>query len=100
MNFVKIIVNGLITTWRYKMNYLEKMYGSKTTQGVIKDKDKNPNRVLGGLRGQGSDHYSMLGEDGMEREVPTRAYVQGLEEKLRAQDLRIEMLEKKVRKLS
>jgi hypothetical protein len=80
------------------MNYLEKMYGSKTPQGVIKD--KNPNRVLGGLRGQGSDHYSMLGEDGMEREVPTRAYVQGLEEKLRAQDLRIEMLEKKVRKLS
>lgn len=80
------------------MNYLEKMYGSKTPQGVVKD--KNPNRVLGGLRGQGSDHYSMLGEDGMEREVPTRAYVQGLEEKLRAQDLRIEMLEKKVRKLS
>lgn len=80
------------------MNYLEKMYGSKTTQGVVKD--KNPNRVLGGLRGQGSDHYSVLGEDGMEREVPTRAYVQGLEEKLRAQDLRIEMLEKKVRKLS
>ena len=80
------------------MNYLEKMYGSKTAQGVIKD--KNPNRVLGGLRGQGSDHYSVLGEDGMEREVPTRAYVQGLEEKLRAQDIRIEMLEKKVRKLS
>jgi hypothetical protein len=80
------------------MNYLEKMYGSKTPQGVVKD--KNPNRVLGGLRGQGSDHYSVLGEDGMEREVPTRAYVQGLEEKLRAQDLRIEMLEKKVRKLS
>ena len=80
------------------MNYLEKMYGSKTPQGVVKD--KNPNRVLGGLRGQGSDHYSVLGEDGMEREVPTRAYVQGLEEKLRAQNLRIEMLEKKVRKLS
>ena len=80
------------------MNYLEKMYGSKTPKGVVKD--KNPNRVLGGLRGQGSDHYSVLGEDGMEREVPTRAYVQGLEEKLRAQDLRIEMLEKKVRKLS
>jgi len=80
------------------MNYLEKMYGSKTPQGVVKD--KNPNRVLGGLRGQGSDHYSVLGEDGMERQVPTRAYVQGLEEKLRAQDLRIEMLEKKVRKLS
>lgn len=80
------------------MSYLSQMYGSKMPHNTVKE--KNPNRVLGGLKGHGVDHYSMLGEDGMERQVPTRAYVQGLEEKVRHQDARIDVLEKQIRRLS
>lgn len=80
------------------MSYLSQMYGAKTPQGIAKD--KNPNRVLGGLKGHGADHYSILGEDGSERQVPTRAYVQGLEEKVRQQDARLAVLEKQIRKLN
>jgi len=76
--------------------FIRSMY-ARTTPSVS---EKNPNRVLGGLKGHGADHYSVLGEDGTQREVPTRAYVQGLEEKIRAQDTRILTLEKKVRKFS
>jgi hypothetical protein len=81
------------------MNYLNNMYGrnsvpQKTTV------EKNPNRVLGGLKGAGTDTYTMLGEDGQEKHVPTKAYVQGLEEKLRKQDTRLAMLEKQQRRLN
>tara|TARA_B100000902_G_scaffold219918_1_gene208872 strand:- start:832 stop:1062 length:231 start_codon:yes stop_codon:yes gene_type:complete len=62
--------------------------------------EKNPNRVLGGLKGQGVNSFSMLGEDGIEKEIPTQAYVQALEEKLRTQDSRIAVLEKQIRRLS
>jgi|TARA_B100000035_G_scaffold100917_1_gene85599 hypothetical protein len=62
--------------------------------------DKNPNRVLGGLKGQGVNSFSMLGEDGIEKEIPTQAYVQALEEKLRTQDTRIAVLEKQIRRLT
>lgn len=74
------------------------MYGGKTTPSP--ESNKNSNRVLGGLRGQGADHYSILGEDGVERSVPTQKYVQGLEQKIREQDTRISVLEKRLRSLS
>jgi len=77
------------------MSFLNDMYARR--QAVAKQ--KNPNRVLGGLKGHGADHYSMLGEDGTERQVPTRAYVQGLEEKIRTMDSRIQILEKQLRKV-
>jgi len=80
------------------MSYLNKMYGAKTPQGIVND--KNPNRVLGGLKGAGVDAYTMLGEDGQEKQVPTKAYVQGLEEKVRQQDSRLAVLEKQIRRLS
>jgi len=80
------------------MNYLHNMYSGKTQQDSAHE--KNPNRVLGGLKGHGVDHYSVLGEDGSERKVPTQAYVQGLEEKVRRQDARISVLEKQVRRLA
>lgn len=76
------------------MNYLSRMYGAKQT---APQSEKNTNRVLGGLRGQGADHYSILGEDGVERSVPTQKYVQSLEQKLREQDVRLLSLEKKIR---
>lgn len=71
------------------------MYGSQ--KNLDNTYQKNTNRVLGGLRGQGADHYSMLGEDGIERSVPTQKYVQSLEQKIREQDLRISILEKKIK---
>lgn len=80
------------------MSYLHDMYGRNIQPATTQD--KNSNRVLGGLRGQGADHYSILGEDGVERTVPTQKYVQGLEQKIREQDTRMSVLEKRVRSLS
>jgi len=80
-------------------NFLKSMYARK--QAAHKAvQEKNPNRVLGGLKGHGADHYSILGEDGMDRQVPTRAYVQGLEEKIRKLEERISEQDKRIRKLS
>ncbi len=75
------------------MSYLNRMYGGNRPASHT----KNTNRVLGGLRGQGADHYSVLGEDGVERNVPTQKYVQSLEQKIREQDLRLATLERKMR---
>jgi hypothetical protein len=80
------------------MSYLHNMYGRKIQPATTQD--KNANRVLGGLRGQGADHYSILGEDGVERNVPTQKYVQSLEQKIREQDTRMSVLEKRMRSLS
>jgi hypothetical protein len=80
------------------MSYLNKMYGAQTPQGVVRD--KNPNRVLGGLKGAGVDTFTMLGEDGMEKRIPTEAYVKGLEEKVRQQDARLAVLEKQIRRIN
>jgi hypothetical protein len=41
----------------------------------------------------------MLGEDGTEREVPTRSYVQGLEDKMRKLEERINVQERQIKKL-
>ena len=79
------------------MSYITNMYGGQPT--VQNKNDKNPNRVLGGLRGQGVDTYSILGEDGQEKHIPTKAYVQGLEEKIKQQDSRLAILEKQLRRL-
>ena len=74
------------------------MYNSKLPQ--VSTNDKNPNRVLGGLKGAGVNAYTMLGEDGTEKMVPTQAYVQALEEKVKQQDARLAMLEKQIRRLN
>ena len=81
-----------------KSNFISSMYARTKMQ--IPANDKNPNRVLGGLKGQGVNSFSMLGEDGIEKEIPTQAYVQALEEKLRTQDTRIAVLEKQIRRLT
>jgi hypothetical protein len=71
------------------------MYGqaSKNTQPSI---DKNPNRVAGGLKAQGADHFEMLGEDGNIQKIPTQRYVQSLEEQSRKQRAAITVLERKL----
>lgn len=60
-------------------NFISTMY-SRTTAKQVTKADKNPNRVLGGLKGQGVNSFTMLGEDGVEKHIPTQAYVQALEE--------------------
>ena len=77
------------------MNYLNKMYGrqSKNTQPST---DKNPNRVTGGLKAQGVDTITMLGEDGSSRELPTLEYVRSLEEQSKKQRAAITVLERKL----
>tara|TARA_Y100000389_G_scaffold196688_1_gene230052 strand:- start:241 stop:489 length:249 start_codon:yes stop_codon:yes gene_type:complete len=79
------------------MSLIRSMYARVQSPAAVKD--KNPNRVLGGLKGHGADHYSMLGEDGTEREVPTRSYVQGLEDKMRKLEERINVQERQIKKL-
>jgi len=81
------------------MSYINKMYGgNKQPQPAAIE--KNPNRVMGGLRGQGVDSYKMLGEDGFEKEIPTQRYVRSLEDKLKAQSAVIESLQKQINRLS
>jgi hypothetical protein len=77
---------------KYSMSYLNKMYGSRPQQST--ESNKNPNRVMGGLRAQGVDSYKILGEDGVEKEIPTQSYVRALEDKLRKLDARLTYVEK------
>jgi hypothetical protein len=77
------------------MSYLNKMYGRNKPQ-QSQSSDKNPNRVSGGLKAQGGDHFTMLGEDGMEQQIPTQRYVQSLEEQSRKQRAAITVLERKL----
>jgi len=80
------------------MSYVKSMYGAATS--VAHSIEKNPNRVAGGLRAHGSDHYVMLGEDGSEQKIPSQKYVQALEEKLRLQDVKLSILEKKLKSVN
>jgi hypothetical protein len=77
------------------MSYLTKMYG-RNPSAIEQKSEKNPNRVAGGLRAQGVDTFTMLGEDGMEKRIPTHAYVQSLEEQIRKQRAAIDILERKL----
>ena len=78
------------------MNYLAKMY-SRSKQAVeSSSSDKNPNRVSGGLKAQGGDHFTMIAENGLEQQIPTQRYVQSLEEQSRKQRAAITVLERKL----
>lgn len=57
------------------------MYGAKKKSPI--DEEKNPNRVVGGLKGQGADSFKMLDEHGVEKLIPSQAYVRGLEEQIK-----------------
>ena len=78
------------------MNYLNRMYGRNQTPALQSSPDKNPNRVSGGLKAQGSDHFTMIAENGMEQQIPTQRYVQSLEEQSRKQRAAITVLERKL----
>jgi len=78
------------------MNYLSKMYGRNKPDQTQSLSNKNPNRVTGGLRAQGVDTVTMLGEDGSQMEVPSLQYVRSLEEQSKKQRAALNVLERKV----
>lgn len=75
------------------MNYLHKMYGRKNNQSSAYE--KNPNRVAGGLKAQGADHYTLVAEDGFEKQIPSHKYVQTLEDQQKKMRAAIEVLQRK-----
>ena len=77
-------------------NYLAKMYGRSQPTVESSSSDKNPNRVSGGLKAQGGDHFTMIAENGLEQQIPTQRYVQSLEEQSRKQRAAITVLERKL----
>ena len=85
---------------------ISRMYGANAKNKVTDENNKNPNRVLGGLRGHGADSFNMMDSAGREKQVATTAYVQGIEEKLRKlaglvneQDVKIRRLSKNAKKM-
>lgn len=78
------------------MTYLNKMYGRKTQAPIQSLPEKNPNRVTGGLRAQGVDRFTMVAEDGSQKEIPTLEYVRSLEEQSRKQRAALDILERKL----
>ena len=71
------------------------MYGRNRQAPTQSSSDKNPNRVSGGLKGQGVDHIVMVSEDGSENQIPTQRYVQSLEDQIRKQRAAMTVLERK-----
>tara|TARA_R110002072_G_scaffold69362_1_gene168162 strand:+ start:237 stop:518 length:282 start_codon:yes stop_codon:yes gene_type:complete len=80
-------------------NFIKTMYAARH-QPKSAIQEKNPNRVLGGLKGQGVDSFTMLGEDGQERQIPTQAYVNGIEHKLRKLETSVYQQDKRIRRLT
>jgi hypothetical protein len=78
------------------MNYLNQMYGRKSPAQTQSSSDKNPNRVTGGLKGQGVDRFTMVSEDGSTKEIPTLEYVRSLEEQIKKQRVAIDSLNRKL----
>ena len=72
------------------------MYGRNKPNQTQSLSNKNPNRVTGGLRAQGVDTVTMLGEDGSQMEVPSLQYVRSLEEQSKKQRAALNVLERKV----
>ena len=72
------------------------MYGRSKPTVENSSSDKNPNRVSGGLKAQGGDHFTMIAENGMEQQIPTQRYVQSLEDQSRKQRAAITVLERKL----
>tara|TARA_B100000900_G_scaffold369490_1_gene347367 strand:+ start:15472 stop:15732 length:261 start_codon:yes stop_codon:yes gene_type:complete len=79
------------------MSYLNKMYGARNP--IAKAVEKNPNRVLGGLKGAGVNSFTMLGEDETEKQIPTFAYVQALEEKIKRVEATVLEQDRHIRRL-
>jgi hypothetical protein len=55
---------------------------------------KNPNRVLGGIRGSGTETLTVMTEDGIEQKLPSMSYIKGLEMKLTDLNEKVKILER------
>lgn len=76
------------------MSYLNKMYG-RNSNNLQPQPNKNPNRVLGGLKGAGVDHFTVVSEDGLEKQIPSHRYVQTLEDQQKKMRAAIDVLQRK-----
>jgi hypothetical protein len=80
------------------MNNIQRQYSTKPAQKQPSN-NKNPNRVAGGIKGAGADHFISLGEDGTQNKLPSYHYVQALERKIALQQQKINEISKKMSRL-
>ena len=73
---------------------ITRIYSAKGVETEIKK--KNPNRVLGGIRGSGTETLTVLDEAGVEQTLPSLKYVKGLESKIADLNEKVRMLERLV----
>lgn len=76
--------------------FLRKMYSKHTKENQETSNGKNPNRISGGLRAQGADSLLMAADDGQEKEIPTKKYVESLEENYKQQQKAIHTLQETI----
>ena len=80
------------------MKQIQRQYSQRPTQKQPSN-NKNPNRVAGGIKGAGSDHFISLGEDGVQNKLLSYHYVQALERKIALQQQKISEISKKMSRL-
>lgn len=80
------------------MKHIQRQYSQRPTSKQP-SVEKNPNRVAGGIKGAGADHFISLGEDGVQNKLPSYHYVQALEQKVALQSQKIQQLFKKMARL-
>ena len=80
------------------MKHIQRQYSQRPTSKQP-SAEKNPNRVAGGIKGAGADHFISLGEDGVQNKLPSYHYVQALEQKVALQSQKIQQLFKKMSRL-
>lgn len=78
------------------MNNIYAQYAALSKANNKAVREKNPNRVLGGIRGAGSETLSVVTEDGIEQKLPSLNYVRGLEMKVQELNEKVRMLERLV----
>jgi hypothetical protein len=76
------------------MNNIYAQYSAAISKANNKTvREKNPNRVLGGIRGAGTETLSVVTEDGVEQKLPSLNYVRGLEMKIQELNEKVRILE-------
>lgn len=78
-----------------KNSLLRSMYSSQPN--VV---NKNPNRVMGGLRAHGMNSYTIIAEDGSEQAVPSQRYVETLEQKVAEQSNVIKEMQRNLQRVN
>ena len=80
------------------MKQIHRQYSQRPVKSQPSN-NKNPNRVAGGIKGAGADHFISLGEDGVQHKLPSHHYVQALERKIAVQQQKITEISKKIARL-